>query len=166
MDRAAAAVEVAPVAQVLIDVLVAVEGGPSAVNGTARPHRGDVENAGVVGFNRPDGGAANGSPGLFAQVAEAVVRTAAAGHGRDAGHGWIGAVEYALQRGETLGGRRQTRPELERQFLGIDLAVRRNQRLPVLVPLAVHRPHTRAPQRGFDALFDKRARLLNHVDAP
>ena len=58
----------------------------------------------------------------------------------------------------------QTRAELERQFLGIYFAVRRNQRLPVLVPLAVHGLHIRSPQRGFDAFFDKRARLLDHVD--
>ena len=81
LDRASAAVEIAPVTQVLVDVLVAVEGCPAAVNGPTSPHRGDVEDPGVVGFNRPDGGAANGSPGLFVQVAEAVVRTAAAGHG-------------------------------------------------------------------------------------
>ena len=166
MDRAAAAVEIAPVAQVLVDVLIAVEGCPTAVNGAASPHRGDVENARVVGFNRPDGRAANGPPGLFAQVAEAVVRTAAAGHGRDARHGRIGAVEYALQLSETLGGRPQTRAELECQFLGIYFAVRRDQRLPVLVPLAVHGLHIHSPQRSFDALFDKRARLLDHVDVP
>ena len=81
-------------------------------------------------------------------------------------HGRIGAVEHVLQLGETLGGRPQTRPELECQFLGIYFAVRRNQRLPVLVPLAMHGLHIRSPQRGFNALFDKRAWLLNYVDAP
>ena len=103
LNRAAAAVEIASVAQVLVDVLIAVEGCPAAVNGPTSPHRGDVEDARVVGFNRPDGGAANGPSRLFVQVAEAVVRTAATGHGRDAGHGRIGAVEHALQLGETLG---------------------------------------------------------------
>ena len=166
LNRAAAAVEIASVAQVLVDVLILVEGCPAAVNGAASPHRGDVEHARVVGFNRPDGGAANGPSRLFLQVAEGVVRTAAAGHGRDAGHSRIGAVEHALQLGEALGGRPQTRPELERQFLGIHFAVRRNQRPPVLVPLAVHGLHIHSPQRGFDALFDKRARLLDHVDVP
>ena len=65
LDRAAAAVKIASVAQILVDMLIAVKGCPAAVNGPASPHRGDVEDAGVVGFNRPNGGAANGPPRLF-----------------------------------------------------------------------------------------------------